>query len=86
MAVSSSGHIAGDEIRPDLRDGVEDVKVTELVGAIPKTPESTAPVHVELAVCRCEAMLISRRRHGAVDLRREVRPDLRDGFENVKVV
>ena len=60
MAESRSRRIFGDEIRPDFRDGVEDVKV------IYRTyNRSISAMNVELAVPRCEAVAASRCRRCA---------------------
>ena len=75
------------EIRPDLRDWIKRVKVIEKARvelAVHEIQFVIAPMHVEHAVCRAEAVEHSGRRGDAMDLLGEVRPGRGDEVVDVK--
>ena len=81
MKKSGGRRPGGVKFCPGHRGGVVDVQI---VGRACIT--SAATLHVELPVRRGEAVAVSRRRRGASGWCREVRPDLRDWIETVKVI
>ena len=72
------------EVSPDLPDGIEAVEIAQKF-IVTKVCRAIAPVHVELAISRCEAVTVPGRRGDAGGCVGEVRPDLRDGIKGVKV-
>ena len=84
ISCSRRGGGAMREVRPDLCDGIEGVKVTKN-GVFTVIPGPLSPVNVQLAICQCKAVACPGRRHGAIDRRGDFSPDLLDVIEGMEI-